>query len=193
VAPEGGSRIAGCLHAVPPPSSSRSLWPRAPSRSPERAAPAAVTTTGLDTPLLFDAQYYASLYPDLQAAFGSDQSALRNHWLTHGIAEHRRASPIFDCGLYLALYSDLAAAFGNDCAAAMTHFRDTGLPAEARRGSVEFDVAFYLANYADLRAAFGATGYQAAAAHFMTHGLWEEGRAGSSELDVAYYVATTPI
>ena len=152
------------------------------------SAAALASTAGLDAPLLFDAQYYASLYPDLQAAFGSDAAALRNHWLTHGIAEHRRASPIFDCGLYLALYPDVAATAGTDCAAAMTHFRDTGLPVDGRRGSVELDVRTYLATYADLRAAFGAAGYQAAASHFMTHGLWEEGRAGSNELDIAYYV-----
>src|SRR3954468_431137 len=91
----------------------------------ERAAPAAVTTTGLDAPLLFDAQYYASLYPDLQAAFGSDVKALRSHWLGQGIYESRRASPSFDCGAYLALNPELGSTFGSDCAAAMNHFLTT--------------------------------------------------------------------
>jgi hypothetical protein len=151
----------------------------------------AASTTGLDQPLLFDAAYYAAVNPDLQAAFGADAAALRTHWLTHGVAEGRRASPAFDCQLYLALYGDLAAAFGTDCAAAMTHFRDTGLPREGRRGSVELDVRTYLATYADLVAAFGATGFAAAGNHFVTQGLPREGRAGSAELDVAYYVCHT--
>ena len=111
----------------------------------ERAAVNSVTSTaGLDTALLFDAQYYASLYPDLQAAFGNEQTALRNHWLSHGVAEGRRASPIFDCAIYFALNPDIAAALGSDCAAAMTHFRDTGLPSEGRRASFDFDVRYYL-------------------------------------------------
>ncbi len=62
------------------------------------------STDGLDAPLLFDAQYYSSLYGDLQTAFGGDQAALRAHWLDHGIQEGRRASPIFDCSSYFALY-----------------------------------------------------------------------------------------
>ena len=33
--------------------------------------------------------FYLALYPDLQAAFGSDLEAARQHWLTWGIAEGR--------------------------------------------------------------------------------------------------------
>ncbi|HEX4418651.1 MAG TPA: hypothetical protein VH165_12160 [Kofleriaceae bacterium] len=157
----------------------------------EHAATSAVTSTaGLDTPLLYDAQYYESLYPDLQAAFGTNTTALHNHWLTNGIHEGRRASPIFDCALYLALNPDIAPSFGGDCAAAMTHFRDTGLPVDGRRASIEFDVKYYLATYVDLRNAYGATGYQNAATHFLTFGLWQEGRAGSNEYAGGYYVCS---
>jgi hypothetical protein len=145
-------------------------------------------TAGLDDALLFDPQYYSALYSDLLAAFGGDATALRRHWLTYGIGEGRRASPIFDCGLYLAIYPDLRAAFGTDCAAAMNHFLNQGLPNEGRRASVEFDVTYYLGTYADLTAAFGARGFRQAAEHFLSHGLSQEGRAGSSEFNVTNYL-----
>jgi hypothetical protein len=149
------------------------------------------STVGLDDPLLFDAQYYSSRYPDLQTAFHGDVTALRSHWLTYGIGEGRRASPIFDCTTYLSIYQDLRVAFKTDCALAMQHFLTQGLPNEARRASIEFDVSNYLARYPDLVGAFGANGYLQAARHFMGFsggGLWTEGRSGSNEFDVRYYL-----
>ena len=150
------------------------------------------STVGLDDPLLFDAQYYSSLYPDLAAAFGGNATALRSHWLTNGIREGRRASPIFDCNLYLSIYPDLRNAFGTDCALAMGHYLNTGLPLESRRASIEFEPSNYLARYPDLTKAFGKTGYKPAAQHFMALGLWSEGRAGSNEFDVSYYICHYP-
>ncbi|MCM1103858.1 MAG: hypothetical protein NC409_07090 [Clostridium sp.] len=38
---------------------------------------------------LFDADYYASTYPDVGAAFGNDEEALWNHFITYGLAEGR--------------------------------------------------------------------------------------------------------
>jgi len=153
-----------------------------------RAQSALTPTTGLDAPLLFDWQYYVGLYPDLQAAFGNNPAALTQHWLTNGIYEGRRASPVFDCSLYLGIYPDLSKAFGSDCAAAMNHFFNTGLPLEGRRASIEFDAHYYLSFYSDISTAYGNHGYLSAATHFVTTGLWNEGRAGSNEFDVRYYL-----
>lgn len=37
----------------------------------------------------FDAEYYASTYPDVKAAFGNDEAALYNHYVQYGKAEGR--------------------------------------------------------------------------------------------------------
>lgn len=48
-------------------------------------------TYAADTPIdpKFDYQYYADTYPDLKAAFGYDQNALWNHYVTYGQFEKR--------------------------------------------------------------------------------------------------------
>ena len=40
---------------------------------------------------VFDAEYYASTYADVKAAFGNDEKALYNHYLQYGKAEGRLA------------------------------------------------------------------------------------------------------
>ena len=44
----------------------------------------------------FDAQYYADTYPDVKAAFGTDEQALYRHYMEHGKAEGRRPVPTAD-------------------------------------------------------------------------------------------------
>lgn len=39
---------------------------------------------------VFDAEYYAETYPDLQAVFGNDAEALYNHYVMFGRAEGRQ-------------------------------------------------------------------------------------------------------
>lgn len=40
---------------------------------------------------VFDAEFYANTYPDVKAAFGNDEKALYNHYVTYGKAEGRLA------------------------------------------------------------------------------------------------------
>jgi hypothetical protein len=141
---------------------------------------------GPDDPIVFDGNFYLALYPDLRAAFGSNLAAARNHWLTYGINEGRRASRQFDSVTYVSFYPDLMNAFGSNHAAALNHFLLQGLPYEARRAAREFDVSYYRNAYPDLNTAFGPD-YVAQAHHFITFGL-TEGRASALELDVSAYL-----
>lgn len=103
---------------------------------------------------LFDWEYYYNKYPDLQKAFGKNQSKLRNHYNTCGKREGRSSSDVFDPGFYLSKYSDLKAAFGSDYVAAYNHFVNRGIM-EGRQASASFSIEVYKSNYADLRSAFG--------------------------------------
>ncbi|MBE6927370.1 MAG: MBL fold metallo-hydrolase [Ruminococcaceae bacterium] len=52
-------------------------------------------------PYVFDAAYYANRYPDLKAAYGTDEAKLYNHFINYGIEEGRCASPYFDVKVYM--------------------------------------------------------------------------------------------
>ena len=56
---------------------------------------------------LFDAKYYAEKYADLKAAYGDDEEALYQHYLTYGMKEGRTASALFDVKEYRDQYADL--------------------------------------------------------------------------------------
>lgn len=139
------------------------------------------------SPRAFDAQFYLALYPDLQAAFGTNLDAAREHWLNRGVFEGRRGSREFDVRFYVESYADLQQAFGDRYAAAIDHWLAQGLSNEGRRGSRELDVRYYINYYGDLRAAFG-TNYLAGFDHWRTQGLPVEGRRGSDAFDVSFYV-----
>ena len=51
-------------------------------------------------PYVFDAEYYAERYPDLKAAYGTDETKLYAHFVNFGIEEGRSASPYFDVVYY---------------------------------------------------------------------------------------------
>jgi hypothetical protein len=136
------------------------------------------------TKYLFNATFYADLYPDLKNAFGYDENQLRNHWLTCGIKEGRIASPVFDAKYYLSTYSDLKNAFGDNYEAAYNHFITSGID-EGRKASKFFDVQYYLNNYSDLQNAFGSD-YRTALEHFYNNGL-QEGRDGSDTFKLSIY------
>ena len=73
-------------------------------------------------PVVFNPTYYASRYPDLKAAFGTNSAKLYEHFLTSGIPEGRQASPNFDIAYYVAQNEDLKAAYGEDYETALQHF-----------------------------------------------------------------------
>lgn len=83
---------------------------------------------------IFNAEFYAAKYPDLAAAFGSNEAALFNHFLTAGMAEGRQGSAEFDVNFYRAAYPDLQAVFGDNLPAYYNHYMTCG-KAEGRVGA----------------------------------------------------------
>ena len=116
-------------------------------------ASAASVGNNLDD-ILFDANYYYSLYPDLQHKIGYNPTLLRQHYLQYGKKEGRSPSSLFDPVYYLIRYWDLKEAFGDNWAKAYDHFIRYGIK-EGQQGSALFNVQIYKNNYADLRNAFG--------------------------------------
>lgn len=77
---------------------------------------------GLDYSLVFDPAYYANKYGDLKKAFGSNATALLEHFVKFGIKEKRQASSKFNVDIYMRRYSDLQKAFGNDANSYVKHY-----------------------------------------------------------------------
>lgn len=75
---------------------------------------------------IFDAKFYASKYPDLAAAFGTNFSRLYNHYATIGVIEGRQPGPRFNPVYYKVNYPELAAAYGNNWQAYAQHYITTG-------------------------------------------------------------------
>lgn len=105
----------------------------------------------------FDAKYYASLYPDLQEAYGNDEAGLYNHYLTFGIKEGRTASRVFNVNKYRETYTDLDTAFGDDWNAYVNHYAAFGIK-EGRDGGGDGTNGMdaYAEQYSDVYAAYGA-------------------------------------
>lgn len=95
----------------------------------------------LEDGTFFDAAYYAANYPDVAAAFGTDETALYNHYVSYGKSEGRfpnaasaPATPavpgpkpmadgtFFDATYYAANNPDVVAAFGTDEAMLYNHY-----------------------------------------------------------------------
>lgn len=82
---------------------------------------------GLDYSPIFDPAYYLSYYPDLSAAFGTNNAKAWQHFITYGRKEARRSSKAFDPHKYRARYKDLDDAFGNNWAAYYEHYLNFGI------------------------------------------------------------------
>ena len=85
---------------------------------------------------VFDATYYYNTYPDVAAAYGRNDAALFNHFVTFGINEGRSASAEYNPQAYIARYADLQAAFGGDVAAYCRHYVAYGR-SEGRNASAD--------------------------------------------------------
>ncbi|MGM9553061.1 MAG: RICIN domain-containing protein [Faecousia sp.] len=142
---------------------------------------------------VFDAFYYANQYPDLKAAFGTDEQKLYDHFVKYGIKEGRQASFFFNVSYYRNSNSDLKAAFGNDNVAAFNHFVQCG-QYENRQYSAQlsavkdliFDANFYAMTQPDVKAAYGMD-VGKLFAHFMIYGA-KEGRASSPVFYLSTYL-----
>ncbi|MEA1072184.1 calcium-binding protein [Sphingomonas sp. LY160] len=123
-------------------------------------------------------------YPDLIAAFGTDEVAARNHYEMFGRAEGR--DPFrFDPIAYSAANGDLLRAFGTDARALSFHYLQFGF-AEGR--TTTFGAYQYAASYGDLRIAMGSD-VQALTQHYVRSGF-AEGRTLS--FDSLRYAASHP-
>lgn len=69
---------------------------------------------GADFSPVFDPDYYADKYADLEAAFGHDASALWSHFQLFGMNEARQASAGFNVIIYRERYEDLRKVFGDN-------------------------------------------------------------------------------
>ena len=139
----------------------------------------------LTDPIVYNADYYRERYSDLQAAFGNDDAALLDHWLTCGLNqdEGRVASPVFDAPWYLSHNSDVNSVYEGKYTGAAEHFVKFGV-AEGRQGSEEFALWCYKANYIDLQNAFGDDNYQYYW-HYVVAGR-SEGRIANKRLTISF-------
>lgn len=128
----------------------------------EKPAIAASTT--------FDPLQYGASYSDLIQAFGTDTTALLNHYNTHGKFEGRLPD-LFSEADYLASYDDLINAFGYNLEAATRHYIEYGY--REGRSKDSFNETRYLASNPDLIKAFGYNP-QAATQHYISYGSAEQ-------------------
>lgn len=87
---------------------------------------------GLDYSLVFNPTYYANKYPDLKQAFGTNSTALFNHFCSNGMKEGRVASANFNVIVYKNNYADLRNVFGNNLPLYYKHYITNGY-AEKRK------------------------------------------------------------
>ena len=123
---------------------------RYPYQGAEPGAAVDATVTGAaGAAIQFDAQYYATTYPDVKAALGTDPQKLLDHYLTYGMAEGRTpyagAAPgsvvgtgsataagsgstaaNFDPNYYANTYPDVVAALGTDPGVLLNHYLSHG-------------------------------------------------------------------
>lgn len=84
------------------------------------------TYQSLDYSLVFNPTYYADKYPDLKKAFGTNATALFNHFCSCGMKEGRMASANFNVNVYKNNYADLRNAFGNNLPLYYKHYITNG-------------------------------------------------------------------
>ena len=125
---------------------------------------------------VFDAKYYADTYEDLKNAYGYDEEALFNHYVTWGLTEGRSMNPVFDVQAYRNAYGDLNEAFGEDWDAYVNHYFAYGMK-EGRNSGILFDPVVYAEAYPDIKEAFGDD-YVAILNHYLTYGIQEGRTAG---------------
>lgn len=132
---------------------------------------------------LVDTEYYATRYEDLRAAFGNNEKALYNHYITFGMKEGRSASKWFDAKKYREKYADLDKAFGDNWSAYLEHYLRYGIK-EGRSSCAEYDAYVYANNNPDLKTAFGYD-FTKLKEHYQIYGE-SEGRSAKASTEVVY-------
>lgn len=110
--------------------------------SPKLTVKAAYNDELLACSKIFDADYYAAMYPDVGAASNGSKLWLLNHYVRCGIYEGRNASATFNATDYKNKNADLVALYGDYLPGYAFHYANAG-KAEGRDGtpSVGADVA----------------------------------------------------
>jgi len=101
--------------------------------TPGMKAQAANTSLPDKTPLWFDAEYYATRYPDVAAVYGGANAATYGgfdaamwfHYKNYGVNESRvpaASANWFDAAYYAATYPDVAAVYGTDAEKLFQHY-----------------------------------------------------------------------
>ena len=98
----------------------------APAPVPTVSASTGFKHNGLDYSLVFNPTFYAALYADLKAAFGTDSSKLFNHFIQCGMNEGRIGSANFNVQAYKNRYADLQKVFGNNLPMYYQHYIQCG-------------------------------------------------------------------
>jgi len=91
---------------------------------------------GTDYSAVYNYQYYISKNPDIQKAFGNNDVATLNHFVTSGMAEGRQASDNFNASVYKGNYVDLQEVFGSNLKSYYLHYLGSG-KSEGRTGKVQ--------------------------------------------------------
>lgn len=162
---------------------------------------------GVDYSVVYDYNYYISAYPDIKNAFGNDDEAVLEHFITYGMREGRQGNSSFNVTSYLKQYEDLRRAFGSDLKSYYLHYINYGRY-EGRQGigcdvlqnaitsyngidySAVYDYNYYINTYDDLRRAFGNDD-AAVLKHFVDYGM-NEGRQAKAEFNVYAYRDNNP-
>ena len=90
---------------------------------------------------LFDAQFYASKYPEVVSIVGNDEKALFNHFVQYGLNEGKTCSPYLNVSQYRENYPDVAQAHDHHWDDIVKHYFNYGIK-EGRQSFVsQEDVA----------------------------------------------------
>ncbi len=140
-------------------------------------------------PYVFDAQYYANCYPELKAAYGTDETKLYNHFINYGIEEGRCASPYFDVKVYMNQNSqNFQEENKGNYEKAFKHFLSNCKKTDRMKLSELFDASVYASNHPELA---GATEL-ALLKHFVQNGASEyASKLHLTDLGHGYHVGYT--
>ncbi len=86
---------------------------------------------------IFDAEYYAELYPDVTEALGTDFEVLLNHFLTFGLKEGRKCSRLLYVQKYREMYPDLDLAYGDNWDLYVYHYFHFGIVEKRSNGIIK--------------------------------------------------------
>lgn len=161
------------------------------------------TICGKDYAAVFDAEYYANKYHDIEGAYGNETAALLAHFINFGMNEGRQGIATFNVQSYKNAYKDLRGGYGNDTKGYYLHYIDYGKN-EGRVGtgyenvivdgetiykgvdySSVYNVNDYLKYNPDLLSGYGYDEDELLV-HFVNYGM-SEGRQASSLFNVQSY------